>query len=293
MNHRPECLPCCLRRVLHAADRTTPDEWLHRKILAEAMAELADSDARAPPAEVVHAVTRRAVKVLGVADPYAEEKRLLIEEALALEGRARAAIEAAPDPFAAAVKLSIASNILDCELRQDFARAFSLKGMIESCGEIPLSGELVGELRSALDNAGTVLFVHSSAGELPFDRLLIERAGKPRERVVSVVREAPILAQATREDASLAGLDRVAAVRTPGADCLGLPLNACSEDLRAAYAAADVVVAKGQAAFETLEGKDARLAGEDKPIFFLLRVKCALLARQLGASVGDLVLEVG
>ena len=44
MRNRPECLPCCLRRVQFAADLLSDDEWRHRKILADAMHELARAD---------------------------------------------------------------------------------------------------------------------------------------------------------------------------------------------------------------------------------------------------------
>ena len=54
-----------------------------------------------------------------------------------------------------------------------------------------------------------------------------------------------------------------------------------------------MVVAKGQAALETLEGKDSEIDGAEKEIFFLFRVKCPVLARHVGASVGDCVLETG
>ena len=80
MNNRPECIPCCLRRLLHTADRKTADDWLHRKILAEVMQDLTRVDEMATPAELMHGVARRTGKALGVSDPYAEEKKRWIDE---------------------------------------------------------------------------------------------------------------------------------------------------------------------------------------------------------------------
>ena len=51
--------------------------------------------------------------------------------------------------------------------------------------------------------------------------------------------------------------DEVAEVIDLGIDCLGVPLNASSKTFRERYDAADVIVAKGQAAYQTLEGDDA------------------------------------
>jgi len=275
------------------ADRTTTDDWLHRKILAEAMQQLARVDDKATPADVIHDVARRTAKTLGVADPFADEKRRWIEEAAGNGEWIRSVVEGAADPYLAALKLSIAANVLDCELRDDFARGFSVKRLVEGFESIPFAQDNVEDFRRTVAASKTVLFIHDAAGELFFDRLLIEKLKKPREAVLAAVREVPILADATREDAAAVGLETVATIIDPGIDCLGVPLNACSQAFRDHYRAADVVIAKGQAAFETLEGKDAQLDGEEKPVFFLLRVKCEVLARHLGASVGDCVLEVG
>lgn len=291
MNNRPECIPCCLRRVLSTADRATSDEWLHRKILGEAMQELDRVDDVATPAEVIHAVFRRTTKTLGVPNPFQEEKRRWIEETTSNVDWINAALEAAADRFQAALQLSLAANILDCEFRQEIVASFSLKSLVAGFQEVPFQPDNVEDFRQAIERAERVLFVHATAGELVFDKLLIETFGKPRERVFSTVRESPVLAHATREDADGVGLEDVANVVDPGIDCLGLPLSACSEEFRAIYEKADVVIAKGQACFETLEGGESRVGGERKETFFLLRAKCPVVARQLGVAVGDSVLE--
>ena len=46
---------------------------------------------------------------------------------------------------------------------------------------------------------------------------------------------------------------------------------------------ADIIISKGQGNYETLDT-------EDKLIYFLLKVKCPIIARNLGAQLGDLVL---
>jgi uncharacterized protein with ATP-grasp and redox domains len=47
-----------------------------------------------------------------------------------------------------------------------------------------------------------------------------------------------------------------------------------------------LIIAKGQGNYESLH--DA-----DKPIFFLLKAKCDIVARSLGCGVGDRVLKRG
>ena len=292
MNNRPECIPCCLRRVLNTADRATSDEWLHRKILGEAMQELDRVDDMATPAEVIHSVFRRTTKTLGVPDPFQDEKRRWIEETTSNLEWIQEVIDSSDDQFLTALQLSLAANLLDCEFRHEIVQTFSLRSLVSGFQEVPFQPDNVEDFRQAVDGAEKILFLHATAGELVFDRLLIQQFGKPREQVFSTVRESPILAHATSSDADEVGLEDVANVVDPGIDCLGLPLSACSEEFRAVYEAADVIVAKGQALFETLEGDEARGSGGRKETFFLLRAKCAVVARQLGVAVGDSVLEM-
>jgi hypothetical protein len=68
MNYRPYCIPCFLRRTLHTAELATSDEWLHRKILAEIMADLLKAEEQATPAEVVHSIFRKTARTLGFAE---------------------------------------------------------------------------------------------------------------------------------------------------------------------------------------------------------------------------------
>lgn len=293
MNNHPECIPCCLRRLLHMADRKTTDDWLHRKILSDVMQDLSRVDEVATPAELMHAVARKAAKALGVADPFAEEKKNWVAETIANAEWIRSVVDEKSDPFLAALHLSIAANILDCELRHDFAPSFSLKSLVRDFEGVHFGAEHAEDFRLAVQSARKILFVHDTAAELFFDRLLIEKIDRPAATIFSAVRETPILGDATADDALAVGLNEVGQIIDVGIDCLGLPLNACSQAFREHYAAADLVIAKGQATFESLEGDNLRNEGVEKEIFFLMRVKCPVMARQLAATVGDAVLEVG
>ncbi|MGB9793374.1 MAG: ARMT1-like domain-containing protein, partial [Thermacetogeniaceae bacterium] len=59
----------------------------------------------------------------------------------------------------------------------------------------------------------------------------------------------------------------------------------CNEALQALFEKANLVLAKGQANYETLEGTS--FAGDKT--FFLLRAKCPVVAENLGVRVGSSV----
>jgi uncharacterized protein with ATP-grasp and redox domains len=288
MNYRPYCIPCLLRRTLHTAQIATSDEWLHRKILGEIMAELGQAEVEQTPAEVAYGIFKKTARTLGMNDPYGEEKKRWREEVLANEGWIRERVDGSSDPLFTALKLAAASNRLDNELRP----TMTLKGLVEGLEEIPFEPECSDAFREAVARAGNVFYIHDSAGEIFFDRLLIERFGKQPAQITSVVRQAVTIADATREDAEAVGLgDVVSEIIDPGIDCQGLPLGECSEPFRARFAAADLVLVKGQAGYQTLEGEEAAQRGVEKEIYCLLSVKCPVMANQLGSGLGDLVLE--
>jgi uncharacterized protein with ATP-grasp and redox domains len=114
--------------------------------------------------------------------------------------------------------------------------------------------------------------------------VLIEEIQKvSRGEVYFAVRGKPIFNDATLDDASFVGLDRVCTIISNGSDAPGTILRQCSSELRQLYNAAGLIVSKGGANLETLsEG--------DKNVFFFLRMKCPIQSDFLGAKLGDAVL---
>jgi uncharacterized protein with ATP-grasp and redox domains len=188
-------------------------------------------------------------------------------------------LAAAPKPFRLAVKLACMANLFD----DDLLRAVEVSELFARTEEVQLQTEVWNDFRRDLKAAQEILFIHCAAGEVLLDKLLLERfTGK---QITSVVRADPIMRGCTRGDAEQVGLDTVAReILDPGIDCLGAPLSQCSQEFRDRFHRADLVVAKGQAAYETL-------CEEQKQVYFLLRVKCRVMAHALGLRIGDLVLE--
>jgi uncharacterized protein with ATP-grasp and redox domains len=71
-----------------------------------------------------------------------------------------------------------------------------------------------------------------------------------------------------------------------GANAVGTILSLCSESFRHMYEEAQLVIAKGQANYETL-------SAEGPKVFFMLQAKCPIIARDVGVPVGSIVLKQG
>ncbi|WP_338064612.1 ARMT1-like domain-containing protein [Thermococcus indicus] len=105
----------------------------------------------------------------------------------------------------------------------------------------------------------------------------------PDLRIYVAAKDGPIINDATVGDLLEAGFDRFAEVISTGSRLPGTPLEYASEEFRGVFNAADVIIAKGQANFETLS--DLR----DRRVFFLLKAKCPPIARELGVEGGSLL----
>ena len=272
------------------AHLVTPDDWLHRKILGEVMMDLAHLDDKSSPAEVMQEVFKRTSKTLGNPDPFLQEKKRWKEEILGNSEAIRKQLKQAPDTFLHTLNAAIAANTIDDELHEDF----NLRGLLESIDSLTLDSDIVEEFKESVAGAKSVLFVHDSAGELFFDLLLIEElksiAGANCQ-FRSVVRTTHMLGDATAEDAVEVGIDKIAEIVDPGLDCLGLPISECAAEFREVFKESDLIIAKGQATYQTLEGEGRTPDGHEKEIWFLFRVKCPVMAKQLAAQIGDLLLE--
>jgi hypothetical protein len=84
--------------------------------------------------------------------------------------------------------------------------------------------------------------------------------------------------------AVVAGIERVADIIDNGSNALGTLLEQCSDMLLERFHQAGLIIAKGQGNYEGLSRESA-------PIFFLLQVKCGVIARDLGVAAGDIILK--
>lgn len=100
----------------------------------------------------------------------------------------------------------------------------------------------------------------------------------PRDKITVVVKGGPAINDALRADATVAGLDGWVAVTDTGCDGAGIQLEACSPEFRRRFARADLIIAKGQANFESLDG-----SGQN--IIFLFKVKCVVMGQYIGQPV--------
>ena len=176
--------------------------------------------------------------------------------------------------------MAAAGNVIDLGVKSGIEES-QIEESIDASLEAPLEGGALERFRRAAELGRDILYIGDNAGEIVLDRLLIEVLGPTR--VTYAVRGSPVINDAVMADAEASGMTALVKVIDSGSDAPGTILTDCSADFRARFRDADLVLAKGQGNYETLNGVERR-------VFFLLRVKCAVVARHVDAQVGDLVL---
>ncbi|HDP68541.1 MAG TPA: DUF89 family protein [Candidatus Marinimicrobia bacterium] len=272
-----DCFPCFVNQALRIGRMVTDDGAVIKQLIDEVGVMLKDIPLTSIPPETGEIIFKRVREISGIHDPLAEIKNHSTREVLEIYPRLKRMVLDSADPLLTAVRLAIAGNVIDFGIHDDYDIEKEIRETLVKefyiCDIFPL--------RRALDNAKNILFIGDNAGESVFDRLLIETMGKP---TIYVVRAEPVLNDVTYVDAVAAGIGQVADITSSGSAAPGTILRSCSVKFRQLFKSADLVIAKGQGNYEGL-------SEEERPVFFLLKAKCPVIARDIGVETGAIVLK--
>jgi uncharacterized protein with ATP-grasp and redox domains len=178
-------------------------------------------------------------------------------------------IRQSKDPFGTALRLAIAGNIIDFAAGDNF----NLQATIDRSLTTFFAIDHSDRLKNALEKAKTVLYLGDNAGEIVFDKLFITTIKHPN--LIYVVRGAPIINDATMEDAEYVGMSNAAKVISNGYDAASTIPSKSSKEFQEYFEKADLIISKGQGNLEGL------FPLNDVRLFFLLMVKCDVIAEFL------------
>jgi len=270
-----DCIPCFVRQALETARLVSEDTSVHERLIRDLLHWAGEMDFAQSPPVLGQRIHRRLREITGVEDPYRTIKDRHNRIALGLYSELKSRMENASDTFAMAVQLAIAGNVIDLG-----AKHGSYEVDILSSLQRALEETIVGDMelfRKTATGAHRILYLADNAGEIVFDRLLIEQLSP--ERITVAVRGAPVINDATMADAQAAGIHEIVEVIENGSDAPGTVLKDCSQQFQRRFDQADLVIAKGQGNFETL-------SAEKHNIFFLFKIKCPVIAAHVGLPVG-------
>ena len=275
-----DCIPCLIRQTLDAARHLELEPDTARTLLRRTLQLLPQLDWDLPPPVIARDIHRAIRELTGDRDPYLRKKLSDTKTALELLPEIEEIVAASEHPLRTALMFSIAGNAID--LGAKTASDVDVHQVFRSALAKPLNRTAFSRFESAVRDAGEVLFLSDNAGEVVFDRPLLDRIG--REKITVAVRGAPAINDATLDDATRSRITGHFHVISNGSDTPGTWLRDCSEAFVQRFEKADLVIAEVQGNYESL-------SDQSRSIFFLFLAKCAAVADEIGVPMNTYVIR--
>ncbi len=274
-----DCFPCFLKQSIISLRLGTKDEALQERVLKSVLIEIQDTDLSKPPAYTTTFIHRKIRHLIGK-DPFGNIKSEYNKVALSLYPSLKRVVDKSPDPLWTGTRLAIAGNVIDFGI----FTSIDIEGSINRALNSPLAVDDYTSFKEDIYNANRILYLADNAGEIVFDRLLIEVLISLGKKVTVAVKGSPVINDATREDAHESGITDICEVTDNGSDAVGTILPWTSPSFQKLFRESQIVISKGQGNFETLTGSEKR-------IFFLFQSKCDVVSKELGLSTGSMLLK--
>ena len=288
------CIPCTVRATYDIATKATDNEELQMKAVTEVLKWLSENHnlLDMTPAMIHTYAFRLVQKITGNNDPFAQLKRESNRIAMKLSPLLRDELARLSfrEAFRFAALGAICGNSIDFEVEGYEVTMGDLEKSLMKCLRGKLTIDDTPKLMDALSKANRVLYLLDNAGEIAFDKIFIEfiTSNYP-VKVLAVVKSAPVLNDATMEDALQVELNSVAEVITTGSSSIGLNLDECSEEFLRHLEVVDLIIAKGQGYYESVTEIENILR---KPIVYMLRAKCLAVAKSLNVHPGANIIKL-
>ena len=278
MSLHPDCVPCIMKQSLHAARvAKINDEKVQRDVLKEILIELEDMDKFESAPQLSGKIQSIVKSFTGIDDPYKEMKEKNLCRALKFVPYLKTYINSSDDKLREAIRAAIMGNIIDLGANPDF-------NLDEEVNRISSNNIVLDDyslFKDEVKKAEYILYIGDNAEEAVFDKLLIEQLKS--KKIIFAVRENNILNDITIKFAKKIGLDKVAEIISSGSKIAGTDLNETNNTFNELFFSAPLVIAKGQGNYETL-------FNVKRPVYFLFKVKCDVIAKVCGYPVGTSML---
>jgi len=288
MKLEPECIGCLFNQMLKAFTLLQPD--FSREIIIKAqkklMKYLINFDVNQNAAPTLGKVTYNIISdLLNNEDPYYKLKIQYNSLVLEFFDEIKKIINEAEDPLSKAILASALGNTIDFATQHEIEILSDLKKF--AIEDLVIND--YGKFQKSLENTNHLLIIGDNAGEIVFDKILIIilKKGYPDLEIVYSVRSAPIINDATLEDAKFINLTDLVQVIESN-DAPGIILSETTEEFKKHFFHKNgVILSKGQGNFESLYGMDI----PQKEVYYLLKAKCNLMERIFEVKIGDLIFK--
>lgn len=277
MKINEKCLPCLINQVIKVANITNcsnRDDLYH-----QVFERLSKIDFNKSNPEIIGMIFELVKKHLNNEDPYQEIRQYYNNLFL----QSYDDFDKKINFFKTAIKYAIIGNIIDFSPinNQEITK---IDDWFDNIDNLSLTIDHVDKLINDIKKAKTILYLGDNCGEICLDKLLLKRIKQlnPSLKIYFGVRGKPVVNDSIESDAYEVDIDEYASIISNGDNSLGTILSRTSAQFNQIYQNCDFVIAKGQANFESL-------SEENKKIYFLLMVKCDVIAKYINVPEKSLV----
>lgn len=269
---KAECVGCIARKYMEKYPEGITEEqkriYMQRvlKVVSEASPE------HSGPV-MVYGINQVRKEMFDIADDYEKEKKYFNEKMLACESQLEQKLTEADDALKLAIQYALTGNYIDFGAMKEVDETYLMQ-TLEQAHVHEINQQEYEAFCMDLEQAKRMVYLTDNCGEIVLDKLLIKTIQKlyPQVEIMVIVRGDAVLNDATIEDAKQVGLPEMVRVIGNGNGIAGTWLEAVSEEARSYIDSADVLISKGQANFETLQGCE-------KNIYYLFLCKCDMFVR--------------
>lgn len=283
-----DCLPCHVRSAINSAKLLTEDAKLIEQTAKEALIKASCFTDYKNHLELYRDIANIVKKNIEGKDPYREFKIEFNKICMDISQDLVEMISKSKDWFDTALRVCLSGNSIDVMQGKKLSRQNLLDAINDAVCQ-KLDNKNIQNFKKELLEAEKILYVGDNAGEIVFDKIFIKFLNEKlfkKQRIIYAVRGGPALNDATIDDAVMVKMDEVAQVITTGTDMPAAHLPRCSQQFKEAFGQSDLVISKGQGNLEAL-------LEEKKNIYFLLKIKCPVIAKIFNDrhSIDQIVIE--
>lgn len=266
MRINDSCAECLFDKQQHLTD---DQEYLIR------VKEIIDNrDENDTSPYLVYLFTKEYEKRFGKKASYKEIKKRYNDLVLSMESSVRDKIENATDPLLESLAYARVGNYIDFGAMNSVDENTFLS-LFDEAGIHERDKARVNSFVEQCARAKSFLLITDNCGEIVLDKLFLEQLKKrfPSLEINVMVRGGEVLNDATEEDATYVGIDKIAKIISNGNSIAGTVYEMLPDQAKEILNRADVILAKGQGNYETL-------SKQGRHIFYSFLCKCDLFTNR-------------
>lgn len=273
-----ECIRCQIKGNL---ERYPEGIYEEQKVeyMQQVLKIIADTPKDVSAPMIARDLEQLRLRMFGTKKIFEKEKVYYNQRMLEKAPDLQAKIDEAEDPLKMAIQYAMIGNYIDFASTHQ-VKEEELDRLLEDAKiQCPVNEVRYGEMREDLASAKKLLYLTDNCGEIVLDKLLIQLLKKryPQLSITVMVRGEAVLNDASMEDALQVGLPDLVDVVGNGTNIAGTWLREMPEDTRRLVDEADIILAKGQGNFETMQGCG-------KNVYYIFLCKCQLFAQAFGVK---------